>query len=45
VLNTEGEKGAMVRYRQREPTEMLRQVVWRLWFVQVGMWAPWKQPT
>jgi hypothetical protein len=45
VMDTDGEKGAMVRYRQHEPTEMLRQVVWRFWFLQVGMWAPWKQPT
>jgi hypothetical protein len=40
---THGEKGAMVCYRQREPIEMLWQVFWRLGFIQLGVYAPWKQ--
>jgi hypothetical protein len=35
VMDTDGEKGVMVRYRRHEPTEMLRQVFWRFWFIQI----------
>jgi hypothetical protein len=44
VMDTDGEKGAMVCYRQREPTEMLRQTFWRFGFIQIGLYAPWKRP-
>jgi hypothetical protein len=44
VLDTDSEKGALVRYRRGEPTEMLRQVQWALGFIRVGANAAWKQP-
>ena len=44
VMDAVGEKGALVRYRRGEPTEMLRPVFWRLGFIQIGVLAPWKRP-
>jgi hypothetical protein len=44
VMDTDGEKGAVVRYHGHEPTEMLRPVFWQFWFVHIGMLAPWKKP-
>jgi hypothetical protein len=43
VLDIKGEKGAVVCFRQHEPTEMLRPVFWRLGFIQIGVYAPWKR--
>jgi hypothetical protein len=44
VMDTDSEKGALVRYRRGEPTEMLRQVEWALGFIRIGAYAAWKQP-
>jgi hypothetical protein len=44
VLDTEGGNGAMVCYREGEPTEMLRQTFWQLGFIKIGVYAPWKRP-
>jgi hypothetical protein len=44
VLDVEGEKGAIVRYHQGEPTEMRRPTFWRLGFIHIGLYAPWKTP-
>jgi hypothetical protein len=44
VMDTEGEKGAVVRYQRGESTELPRQVFWQFWFVQIGMLAPRKKP-
>jgi hypothetical protein len=44
VMDTESEKGVLIRYRQHEPTAMLRQVDWQFGFIRLGAYAYWKQP-
>jgi hypothetical protein len=43
-MDAEGEKGVMIRYREGEPTVMLRQVDWQFGFIRLGACALWKRP-